>query len=650
MCGIAGLVTTGAGAPEAAALVQQMCGLIHHRGPDDEGYFNDDIAFLGMRRLSIIDVAGGHQPVKNERGTVWAVFNGEIYNFRELRRQLEGAGHVFASNSDTETIVHAYEDYGDSFASHLHGMFSIALWDTNRRRLLLVRDRFGKKPLFYARVPSGLLFASELKCFLLHPEFERTIPPAALDEYLAHGYVAAPRSIFSMARKVKPGHFVAYNHRGEVTEQAYWSLAPRQQSGTLSSQAWVEASHELEHLLEQAVSKRLVSDVPLGAFLSGGLDSSVVVALMARLTKEPVRTFTIGFDQPHLNEAPAARRTADALRTRHEELVVRPNLVEVLQPITWGMDEPQGDPSMVPTYYVSRLARQHVTVCLTGDGGDEVFAGYDRYRQAMAEQAYDRLPGPLRVAAARLATSLPARIRGKRRLMRIASSWNRRYRMAMTTFDADERSQLYDPELRSALAEHPAPTELDDLLTAQPHADVLSAVQWTDIHSYLTDDILAKVDRMSMINSLETRAPLLDHELVEFAFRLPSSAFHDGQLGKRLFRDVARRVVPAEVLTRPKSGFDPPQDAWLRGPLKAFAAEVLLDGRLTCRGWFEHAEIARLLREHQTRAFSHGYRIWALMSLELWAQQFLDSPPSALCSVADGWRDQRKDTVVVAQA
>jgi asparagine synthase (glutamine-hydrolysing) len=629
MCGIAGVVTNGTGAPASPALVQRMCALIRHRGPDEEGYYNDGLAALGMRRLSIIDVSGGHQPVTNEDGTVWAVFNGEIYNFRQLRSQLESAGHVFTSSSDTETIVHAYEVYGDKFPAYLHGMFSVALWDTRRRRLLLARDRFGKKPLFYALLPSGLIFASELKCLLLHPEFKRVVDPAALDEYLAWRYVPAPRTIFAAACKLRAAHVLSHE-MGEVRVQAYWSLPPRQTSSPLSGQARIAAAAELELLIEEAVAKRLVSDVPLGAFLSGGLDSSVVVALMARLTREPVKTFTIGFDDSRFNEAPAARRTARALGTQHQELVVRPDLVNVLPTIVWGMDEPQSDSSAVPTYYVSQLARQHVTVCLTGDGGDEAFAGYDRYRQALAEGAYDRLPIPVRALAGRVATLLPPGVRGKRRLVRVASPWTDRYSLAMSVFDQHERATLYRSEWREALAALQPASHLERLLSEHSHPDVLSAVQWTDIHSYLTDDILAKVDRMSMINSLETRAPLLDHELIEFVFRLPSSAFHDGEVSKLLFRDVARRLLPAELLERPKSGFGIPQDDWLRGPLRTFVREVLLSDSVERRGWFRRAEVERLIREHDTPLFSHGSRLWSLLTLELWAQQFLDTSPTAL--------------------
>jgi asparagine synthase (glutamine-hydrolysing) len=634
MCGIAGVVRyPDCGREEGAdaALVRSMCALIEHRGPDEEGYYCQGPATLGVRRLSIIDVAGGHQPVTNEDGTVWAVFNGEIYNFRQLRSELMASGHVFTSRSDTETIVHAYEAYGDNFPARLDGMFSIALWDAHRGRLVLVRDRFGKKPLFYAQLPSGLAFGSELKCLLSHPEFERTINPLALDEYLSFGYVPAPGSIFKMARKVLPANILTYE-AGQVRTECYWTLPPRNAVGQLSPERWDEARSRLEALLEEAVAKRLVSDVPLGAFLSGGLDSSVVVALMARLTRERVKTFTIGFDQQRFNEAPAARLTAEVLGTEHHELIIRPDVNAVLPTIIWGMDEPQADSSVIPTYYVSQLARQHVTVCLTGDGGDEAFAGYARYGQAIAEQMFDQLPTSLRRISNRLAVMLPEGTRGKGRLTRIGSHPVSRYVSEMTLFGTQHRAALYEPAWRQQLADVHPQSHLEALFSRHQHSDLLSAMQWVDIQSYLTGDILAKVDRMSMVNSLETRAPLLDHRLVEFAFSLPVSAFHEGGVSKRLFRDVVRRLLPAELLHRPKTGFGIPRDDWLRGPLKKLVRETLLGDGLASRGWFRGAQLQQLIDDHDLRLIRHGSRLWTLLCLELWARQFLDGPREHLIS------------------
>jgi asparagine synthase (glutamine-hydrolysing) len=625
MCGIVGLVSDGSG-PVDHTLVSRMCGMLEHRGPDDDGFLRDARVGLGMRRLSIIDIEGGHQPVVSEDGSVSAVFNGEIYNFRELRGELEAHGHTFASRSDSETIVHAYEVFGDDFPSHLHGMFSIALWDSRKCRLLLVRDRFGKKPLFYARLGPGLVFSSELKCLLLHPAFKRDVDPQAIDEYLTFGYVRAPRTIFAGAQKVRPGHLLVFEN-GQIREEPYWSLAPRSAQGELASEARQNAAERLERLVEEAVRKRLVSDVPLGAFLSGGLDSTIVVAMMARLSTGPVKTFTIALDDPRFDEAPVAARTARVFGTEHHELLVRPDLRQDLPAIVWGMDEPQADPSLVPTYYVSQMARQFVTVCLTGDGGDEAFAGYDRYRQAVAELAYDRLPTGLRVASAWIGARLPTGVRGKRRLGRIGASWERRYAAGLTILDAAERSQLYRPEWRRDVATDQAQSRFISLLDSRRHPDVVSALQWLDIHSYLTDDVLAKVDRMSMINSLETRAPLLDHAVVEFAFSLPASAWHRNGTSKALLRDLALRLVPAELLDRPKSGFGIPHARWLRGPLRPLVDEVLLNGGVARRGWLQPRQIERLVREHNSGVVDHGSALWALLCLELWAVQFLDERP-----------------------
>jgi asparagine synthase (glutamine-hydrolysing) len=630
MCGIAGVLSIGARAANEV-LVREMCDLMEHRGPDDEGFYASDDVVLGMRRLSIIDVAGGQQPVSNENHSVWAVFNGEIYNFRELRDRLRAAGHTFNSRSDSETIVHAYEEFGLDFPRHLQGMFAIALWDAQRNRLILVRDRFGKKPLFYAAVHDGLVFGSELKCLLHHPQVSRAVDPVALDLYLQVGYVPAPRSILGGVSKLRPAHMLVMEG-ADRREQAYWKLEPRTARGDLTEPQLTEAAEELEGLLTAAVRRRLVADVPLGAFLSAGLDSSLVVALMARLTGEPVHTFTIGLDEPGMNEAPMAERTAEMLKTHHRTLVVRPDLEDVLGPIVWGMDEPQADSSCVPTYYVSRLAREHVAVCLTGDGGDEIFAGYPRYHFAAREMWFDTLPREVRRTAGALGTLIPAGVRGRGLLTRAALPWQERYSRGMTIFDQRLRHDLYQAAWRSKMPSETAGPYVS-LLAGKSSADLISALQWADIHSYMADDILAKVDRMSMVNSLETRCPLLDHEVVEFAFGLPSSAFYADGLGKRLLRQVAKRLLPAELLARPKSGFGIPVADWLRGPLRTTLHDVLLGERLASRGWFNRSTLTRLLREHDRGWIDHGQRLWSLLFLELWAEQFLDRPLHAPASL-----------------
>ncbi len=625
MCGIAGVMNKAPLEPSAERLVRHMCDRLEHRGPDDEGFYTEGPVSLGMRRLSVIDIVGGHQPVTNEDQSVWAVFNGEIYNFQELRDRLSSAGHSFTSRSDSETIVHAYEEYGLDFPRHLSGMFAIALWDARRERLVLVRDRFGKKPLFYADTTPALVFGSELKALLCHPHVEREIDPEGLDQYLALGYVSAPNTILRGVRKLRPAHVLVVED-GALHERPYWSLEPRS-VGRAPATSKKEAADELEQHLSRAVERRLVADVPVGAFLSAGLDSSVVVALMARLTNGPVHTFTIGLDEPGMNEAPFAERTAAGLRTHHTTLVVQPDFEKDLPRIIWGMDEPQADSSCIPTYYVSRLAREHVTVSLTGDGGDEIFAGYTRYAIADTEQRFDRLPGPVRTAAGAASRLLPTGVRGKGLLNRISLPWPERYASGVTIFSAEQRRRLYNTTWPATLTED----RIAPLVRSREHADPISALQWTDIHSYLADDILAKVDRMSMINSLETRCPLLDHEVAEFAFRQPIAAWYAGGTGKLLFREVARRLVPPELLARPKSGFGIPLARWLRGPLRPLLYDVL-SGAQRQRGWFRSGQVDHMVRAHERGWVDHSQRLWSLLCLELWARQFLDvpiAPPAA---------------------
>jgi asparagine synthase (glutamine-hydrolysing) len=611
-----------------------MCSLITHRGPDEDGFFDGPGVALGMRRLKVIDLSTGRQPLRNEDGSVVVVFNGEIYNFRELRTRLEAKGHQFATRSDTEVIAHAYEEFGDAFPKELAGMFAIALWDQRRRRLILVRDRFGKKPLYYTQSATEVAFASELKCLLAAARLSRELDPAALDQYLGMGYVPAPRTILRDARKLPAGHLLVFE-AGALTVSPYWRLEPLSAEHPNPTSSLAEQADQLEALLTAAVEKRLVSDVPIGAFLSGGLDSSVVVAVMARLMREPVRTFTIGFDEPGFSEAPTAERTAHALGTDHRQLVLRPDFEQLLPVIAWGLDEPLGDPSIVPTYYVSRLARERVTVCLTGDGGDELFAGYQRYSRALAEHRYDRLPAGVRKLAGSLSSVLPAGTRGKQRLARLPLGWMDRYAASMVTFPLPARADLYRASWRSNLGRPTAEAHFTSLLNEARRSPLLTALQWTDVQSYLADDILVKVDRMSMLNSLETRAPILDHLVAEWAFRLPPSSHHDGRSAKRVFREVARRLVPDEILHRPKMGFGVPLRAWLRGPLRELSRDALLGNGLARRDWFEPVRLRQLLDRQLSGQFDYAYRVWHLICLELWAQSFLDRPAADLAPPSD---------------
>jgi asparagine synthase (glutamine-hydrolysing) len=623
MCGIVGIVAApGRPLPEAA-VGHAMNAAITHRGPDDEGLFRDQQAMLGMRRLSIIDLAGGHQPVHNEDSTVQAVFNGEIYNFRELRAELEGRGHKFYTQSDTEVIVHGYEEWGEGCFARLDGMFGIALWDTRTRTLLLARDRFGEKPLFYADDGARLLFASELKSLLQVPGFRREIAPEAVRAYVCFGYVPNPGSIFRGVSKLPPGHYLRFAD-GQASVHRYYQL----QLGPKHRLSELEAEEELARLLDQAVKSRLVSDVPFGAFLSGGLDSSVVVALMSRHLSQPVRTFSIGFREAAFNELSDARRVAGHLHTEHHELVVEPDAVDMLQQLVWYLDEPFADAAAVPTYLVAKLAREHVKMVLTGDGGDEGFAGYDRYLRFLDLQRV----GPLKPAAAAVAALAGRAVPGPHgyRLGRIAERLRQpfpdSYLSGVALTRADAADDLLGESVRPDGAGHYG--GLAAVARAASGLEPLDRCIAIDFASYLPDDILVKLDRMAMANSLEGRAPLLDHRVVDFAVRLPRELRVQGRRGKHLLRRAAARWLPSDVLAKPKQGFGIPLGQWFRGPLAPLAGDLLSSRTFKERGLIREGAAQRYLKSHLAGEADHGELLWLILSLELWARRYLDPPPA----------------------
>jgi asparagine synthase (glutamine-hydrolysing) len=627
MCGIVGIVAAPGGSPPSEAVGHAMNAAITHRGPDDEGLYRDERAMIGMRRLSIIDLSGGHQPVHNEDGTIQAVFNGEIYNFRELRAELEGFGHRFYTQSDTEAIVHGYEQWGEGVFARLDGMFGIALWDTRSRTLVLGRDRFGEKPLFYAlQADEGgrLLFASELKSLLRVPGFQRRVAPEAVRAYVAFGYVPTPGSIFEGVHKLPPGHYARFSD-GKLAVERYYKLDLEPKS-TLTE---ADAERELARLLDQAVASRLVADVPFGAFLSGGLDSSVVVALMSRHLKQPVRTFSIGFQEPEYNELSDAKRVSRHLGTEHEELVVEPDAVDLLQNLVWYLDEPFADSSAVPTYLVAKLARERVKMVLTGDAGDEAFAGYDRYLRYLDLQ---RL-GVLKPAAAATVAAAGALVPAERgfRLRRIAERLRQPFPDSYLSGVAVTRESVARELLGEAVA---APSR-----SANGHYGALGAVARSaeglealdrcvsiDFASYLPDDVLVKLDRMAMANSLEGRAPLLDHRVVEFGVRLPRELRIKSHRGKYLLRKVAARWLPPDVLDKPKHGFGIPLAKWFRGPLAGLAADILGSRAFRERGLMRPEAAQRFLKEHLASQADYGELLWLVLSLELWARRYLDAP------------------------
>jgi asparagine synthase (glutamine-hydrolysing) len=588
--------------------------------------FVGDGAALGMRRLSIIDLAGGRQPIRNEDGTVRVVFNGEIYNYRELRAELVACGHTFYTDTDTETIVHAYEQWGEDAFSHLRGMFAIALWDRRNRTLLLARDRVGIKPLHYTEHHGGLAFGSEIKSLLASGRHERSLSPAALDHYLSFLYTPADATIFRGIRKLPPGHLLRWED-GHLSVRRYWQL-PAEESFAGSIE---EATEQLTAVLADAVKSHLVSDVPIGALLSGGVDSSLVVGLMARASSQPIKTFSIGFDDPAFDELDAARHVAQLFATDHHEFVVRPDALSVIDSLVEHFDEPFGDSSAIPTWYVSQMARRHVTVVLSGDGGDELFGGYDRYLPHPRVASFDSLLGGLgRRAAAAAWPIMPHGLIGKNFLRHVAQGPRGRYLDSIRFFQPDEMGALLSAELGTAIAgDRPSrlPADRFEQFASLPWP---SQMMRFDLDTYLPEDILTKVDRMSMAHSIESRVPLLDHEVVTFAASLPAHLkIHDAQR-KRVLKQAAASVLPPEVLGRRKQGFGVPVGAWFRGPLKAVVADTLQSPRARQRGYFKPRFVDRVVAEHLSGRRDHTSRLWQLLMFELWHRRYLDaSSPSA---------------------
>lgn len=618
MCGIAGIM----GAPGktvSAAEIHSMCSVMVHRGPDDEGIYSAPGIGLGMRRLSIIDLEHGRQPMHNEDGSVHVVANGEIYNFQALRRELEQRGHTFASGSDTETIVHLYEEYGVDCVQHLRGMFGLAIWDGRRRQLVLARDRLGIKPLYWTRTPTRIAFASELKCLLQLHDVPRALNLEAVDHLFAALSTPSADSILDGVHKLEPGHVLVARAGQEPVIRRYWDVE-FEPDRTRDEASFVD---ELRGLLDESVRMHMVSDVPLGAFLSGGIDSSAVVATMAGLSDRPVNTFSVGFREPRYDESGQARRLANRLGAEHRQLILEADAIDVLDDITWHLDEPFGDSSAIPTYMVSKLASEHVTVVLSGDGGDELFAGYDKYVKEGREQRIDRVPAPLRRAAARIGSAMREGWPGRRFLQHHALSGTERYLDACQIMNLSERRALLHPEVRQKLDGDVARRDADRYLLGDEH-DWLSRIQYLDLHRYLPMDILTKVDRMSMAHSIEVRVPLLDHKLVEFAATVPPELKLKGGKTKSIFKEAMRGILPDELIDRPKRGFAVPLGDWFRGKLSAYVRDLLLSETSRNRCVIDPARVEHLLRLHEAGR-SMDLQLWTLISFELWCRRFLDS-------------------------
>jgi asparagine synthase (glutamine-hydrolysing) len=621
MCGITGVFHYRDRRPADAALLERQTLAIRHRGPDDADVWSSGPVALGHRRLSIVDLSpAGHQPMPNEDGTLHVTYNGEIYNWPELQPRLAARGHRFRGHSDTEALLHLYEDHGDALLDHLVGMFAFALWDERRQRLLIARDRLGIKPLYWHDDGRRIVFASELKALLLDPSVPRDVDPVALGEYLVHQYVPSPRTILAGVRKLPPGHSLVVDAHG-IQERRWWWLPVTPQPVHDPAQC----ARELHERLTEAVRIRLLADVPLGAFLSGGIDSSAVVALMSQVTGEPVKTFSIGFEEQDFSELEHARRVARHLGTDHHEFVVRPDALGVLPRLVWQADEPFADASIIPTHHVCEMARRHVTVALSGDGGDEAYGGYVTYPFARDYARVDRVPHALRRLAATPARLLHPDHPLGRKLRRLPLGVLDRHLEAMSFFVPSELGRLATPGLSAALRGHdPYRNQREHFARAAHGGDEIAALLHVDAMTYMADDVLMKVDKASMLHSLEVRVPLLDHRVLEYVAGIPFEYKLRGAVGKWILRESVRDLLPPDILARGKQGFAMPIDRWLGGAFGALARDVLSDARARGRGWFDAAAVTRVLDDPAQRPERRARQTWALVCLELWARTYLD--------------------------
>jgi len=626
MCGITGIVRNDRRDVDEA-LLARMCASIRHRGPDDDGFYVKGPVGLGMRRLAIIDLKSGQQPIHNQDRTAWIVFNGEIYNYRELRDGLEKLGHTFYTNSDTEAIIHAYDRYGADCPSYLRGMFAFAIWDERSQQLFLARDRVGKKPLLYAQVNGQFVFGSEFSALLQHPDIGKDIDAEALHHYLSFMCVPAPLTAYRAIRKLEPGHSLRYR-KGEIEIERYWQpdFSKKIDIGE------EEAGRRAIEILRDAVKVRLMSEVPLGAFLSGGIDSSAVVALMSEESSGPVKTFSIGFEEQDFSELQHARRVAEHVGADHHEFIVRPDALEVLPILVEHYGEPYADSSAIPTYYVARETRKHVTVALNGDGGDESFAGYERYAAMRLAERYHRIPSVLRETVMRQAIALipssetkRGRVRDLKRFIQAASLPKvERYLRWVSVFDAEAKQDLYSADFLRQTQSVSATGMLAPWFARANGSGIVDAALLTDIMTYLPNDLLVKVDIATMAVSLEARSPFLDHHVMEFAASLPEKFKLRGLTTKYLLKRMLKKLLPAENLDRRKMGFGVPIGHWFRGKLQPFLRETLLTETALNRGLFKREVVKRLVELHTRSERDYSHQLWTLLMLELWFQRFID--------------------------
>ena len=627
MCGICGVLVHNKSIQVTQQQLKLMTDTLKHRGPDDEGYYLENNIGLGHRRLSIIDIRKGHQPIFNEDKTKLIIFNGEIYNFRELRDYLQKKNHQFTTSSDTEVILHLYEEFGNACVEKLRGMFAFAIYDIKEKTLYLARDRLGIKPLYYYHYKDIFLFGSEIKAILKFGTINKELNFEALHDYFSFLYIPAPKTIFKYIYKLPAGHWLQFK-AGELKIQKYWDL--HFNKTLIKSEAqWIEGLYDL---LEQSIKMRLVSEVPLGAFLSGGIDSSVVVAIMSKLNGSSVITSSIGFDNSKYDELKYARETSDYLKTDHHEYTVAPNSTEVLDELTWYFDEPFADSSALPTYYVSKVARENVTVALSGDGGDENFAGYRRYFfDVLENKIRSNLPLPVRTRFIKQIANiypkadwLPQFLRAKTLLQNISTSPLEGYYRTMTHLPGEGLHHMLNSEFCEMLNGYSSKEVFDEHYQKSESPDLLSKIQYLDIKTYLVDDILTKVDRTSMAHGLEVRVPLLDHIFMEYVAQMPSDLKLHGLKSKYIFKEMARNLLPEKIVNRKKMGFSIPIEEWFRTDLKSLFEEEVLFGNGSHAMFFNRNRLQNMWRQHQRGINNHGIHFWAILIFVKWANNFLD--------------------------
>jgi asparagine synthase (glutamine-hydrolysing) len=649
MCGICGEIDFNRGV--RAEPIRRMCKVLTHRGPDDEGMVfirgNQHVEVknpleipapencfevaMGHRRLSIIDLsAAGHQPMCNEDGGIWIVFNGEIYNFQETRERLDKKGHSFKSKSDTEVILHAYEEWGVECLNYLRGMFAFAIWDSKLQLLFMARDRLGKKPLVYFSQNGRFAFASEIKALLQLPNIKRKVNDIAIHQYLTYQYVPSPDTIFEGIKKVPPAHYLLYDRDGTPKIERYWSLNLNAASRKYTDMK--ELGDRIRTGLEESVRLRLISDVPLGAFLSGGVDSSLIVGIMAKLSRIPVKTFSIGFEEKEFDELSYASLVSTYFATEHHEFIVKPNAVEILPKLVWHYNEPFADSSAIPTYYVAKMTKDYVKVVLTGDAGDENFAGYPRYLRSKWLISFLKLPEMLRRHILPPFLKMIAQFRWKERTFNrlaayiesLSSNQARNYAEQVKIFNEGEKETLYSSEFMDAVGRIDSFEYLIRKFKEAETEDLIEQLLYLDINTYLPEDLLVKMDIATMANSLEARVPFLDHQLMEFIATIPPRLKLKGTITKYILKEAFSDFLPPPILTRKKMGFGVPVSRWFRNELKDYAYGILLDPRTINRGYFKKDGLERLLSDHIELRYDHSAKIWALLFLEMWFRVFID--------------------------